>query len=44
MRIGWATVGDIVARVVREKLPAGGLDGLTLICGDEVSGGLSSGS
>jgi transposase len=39
MRIGWGTVGNIVARVVAEKLPAGRLDGLELIGVDEVSYG-----
>jgi transposase len=39
MRIGWDTVGNIVARVVAEKLPAGRLDGLALIGVDEVSYG-----
>jgi len=39
MRIGWETVGNIVARVVAEKLPAGRLDGLELIGVDEVSYG-----
>jgi transposase len=37
MRIAWETVGNIVARVVAEKLPAGRLDGLALIGVDEVS-------
>ena len=32
MRIGWETVGNIITRVVAEKLPAGRLDGLRLIC------------
>ena len=36
MRIGLATVGKILARVVAEKLPAGRLDGLRLIGVDEV--------
>jgi transposase len=39
MRIGWETVGNIVARVVAEKLPAGRLDGLELIGVDEVNYG-----
>jgi transposase len=39
MRIGWETVGNVVARVVAEKLPAGRLDGLELIGVDEVSYG-----
>src|SRR5450631_4665238 len=39
MRIGWETVGNILARVVAEKLPAGRLDGLELIGCDEVSYG-----
>jgi transposase len=39
MRIGWQTVGSILARVVAEKLPAGRLDGLELIGVDEVSYG-----
>jgi len=39
MRIGWETVGNIIARVVAEKLPAGRLDGLELIGCDEVSYG-----
>jgi len=39
MRIGWETVGNILARVVAEKLPAGRLDGLELIGVDEVSYG-----
>jgi transposase len=39
MRIGWETVGNIIARVVAEKLPAGRLDGLELIGVDEVSYG-----
>ena len=30
MRIGWESVGKILARVVAEKLPAGRLDGLAL--------------
>jgi transposase len=37
MRIGWETVGNILARV--EKLPAGRLDGLELIGVDEVNYG-----
>ena len=39
MRIGWETVGNIVTRVVAEKLPDGRLDGLELIGVDEVSYG-----
>jgi transposase len=39
MRIGWETVGNIVTRVVAEKLPAGRLDGLELIGCDEVNYG-----
>ena len=39
MRIGWETVGNILARVVAEKLPAGRLDGLELLGVDEVSYG-----
>jgi transposase len=39
LRIGWETVGKIIARVVAEKLPAGRLDGLELIGCDEVSYG-----
>jgi len=39
MRIGWETVGNILTRVVAEKLPAGRLDGLELIGVDEVSYG-----
>ena len=39
MRIGWETVGKILARVVAEKLAAGRLDGLALIGVDEVSYG-----
>jgi transposase len=39
MRIGWETVGNILARVVAEKLPAGRLDGLVFIGVDEVSYG-----
>jgi transposase len=39
MRIGWETVGNILARVVTEKLPAGRLDGLELIGVDEVNYG-----
>jgi transposase len=39
MRIGWETVGKILARVVAEKLPSGRLDGLELIGVDEVSYG-----
>lgn len=39
MRIGWETVGNIIARVVAEKLPAGRLDGLELLGVDEISYG-----
>ncbi len=39
MRIGWETVGNVVARVVAEKLPGSRLDGLELIGVDEVSYG-----
>jgi len=39
MRIGWETVGKIIARVVAEKLPCGRLDALVLIGVDEVSYG-----
>ena len=39
MRIGWETVGNILARVVAETLPAGRLDGLELIGVDEVNYG-----
>jgi transposase len=39
MRIGWETVGKILARVVAEKLDRGRLDGLRLIGVDEVSYG-----
>jgi transposase len=39
MRIGWQTVGNILERVVAEKLPAGRLDGLELLGVDEVSYG-----
>ena len=39
MRIGWETVGNILARVVAEKLDRGRLDGLVLIGVDEVSYG-----
>ena len=39
MRIGWETVGKILARVVAEKLDRGRLDGLQLIGVDEVSYG-----
>jgi transposase len=39
MRIGWESVGKIIARVVAEKLPAGRLHGLELIGVDEVSYG-----
>ena len=39
MRIGWETVGKIIARVVAEKLPSGRLDALVHIGVDEVSYG-----
>jgi transposase len=39
MRIGWETVGNILERVVADKLPAGRLDGLRFIGADEVSYG-----
>jgi transposase len=39
MRIGWETVGNIIMRVVAEKLPAGRLDSLRLIGVDEVNYG-----
>lgn len=39
MRIGWRTVGKIIARVVAEKLPSGRLDALALLGVDEVSYG-----
>jgi transposase len=39
MRIGWETVGNVLARVVADALPAGRLDGLRLIGVDEVSYG-----
>ena len=39
MRIGWETVGNILERVVSEKLDPGRLDGLELIGVDEVSYG-----
>ena len=39
MRIGWETVGNILARVVADKLDSGRLDGLRLIGVDEVSYG-----
>ncbi|MGZ6670465.1 MAG: ISL3 family transposase [Solirubrobacteraceae bacterium] len=39
MRIGWETVGKILARVVAEKLDRDRLDGLSLIGVDEVSYG-----
>jgi transposase len=39
MRIGWETVGNVLARVVAEKLPVGRLDGLALIGVDEVNYG-----
>jgi transposase len=39
MRIGWKTVGKIIARVVAEKLPSDRLDALELIGCDEVNYG-----
>ena len=39
MRIGWQTVGKILARAVAEKPPTGRLDGLELLGVDEVSYG-----
>ncbi len=39
MRIAWETVGNILARVVTEKLPTGRLDALELIGADEVNYG-----
>jgi len=39
MRVGWETVGNILARVVAEKLPSGRLNGLALIGVDEVGYG-----
>ena len=39
MRIGWLTFGNILERVVAEKLPAGRLDGPELLGVDEVSYG-----
>jgi len=39
MRIGWRSVGKILARVVAEKLDRGRLDGLVMIGVDEVSHG-----
>jgi transposase len=39
MRIGWETVGNIITRVVAEKLPAGRLDSLRLIGVDEANYG-----
>jgi transposase len=39
MRIGWETVGNILERVVVDKLDGGRLDGLVLIGVDEVSRG-----
>jgi len=39
MRIAWETVGNILTRVVAEKLDGGRLDGLVLIGVDEVSYG-----
>jgi len=39
MRIGWETVGNILERVVAEKLDRGRLDGLELIGCDEVNYG-----
>jgi transposase len=37
MRVAWATVGDIIQRVVKRHQPAGVLDGLTHIGIDELS-------
>jgi len=37
MRIGWRSVGTILARVVADKLDSGRLDGLVMIGVDEVS-------
>jgi transposase len=37
MRIGWRSVGKILARVVADKLDSGRLDGLVMIGVDEVS-------
>ena len=39
MRIGWRSVGKILARVVADKLDRGRLDGLVMIGVDEVSYG-----
>jgi transposase len=39
MRIGWRSVGNILARVVADKLDRGRLDGLVMIGVDEVSYG-----
>ena len=39
MRIGWRSVGKILARVVADKLDRGRLDGLVMIGCDEVSNG-----
>ena len=39
MRIGWRSVGKILARVVADKLDRGRLDGLMMIGCDEVSNG-----
>jgi transposase len=39
MRIGWRSVGKILARVVADKLDRGRLDGLVMIGVDEVSHG-----
>ena len=39
MRIGWRSVGNILARVVADKLDRGRLDGLVMIGCDEVSYG-----
>ncbi|MCA1699441.1 MAG: transposase, partial [Actinobacteria bacterium] len=39
LRIGWASVGEIVARVVAEHLDEGRLDGLEMLGVDEISHG-----
>jgi transposase len=39
MRIGWRSVGKLLARVVADKLDRGRLDGLVMIGVDEVSHG-----
>ena len=36
LRIGWTSVGKIVARVVADKLDSGRLDGLVQIGCDEI--------